>query len=115
MRCQVSEEIAAFDTAISSSSNLLPAALLASALLKSIASPVYARVGRKLIESVGNESVVHDRTALEVFPVRPMGFRRAITRAIQNEDQEIASTRWSDALSSSGAPQAWGGSASARA
>ena len=35
--------------------------------------------------------------------------RAAIDRAIHKEDQEIAMTRWSDAISSGGKPKSWGG------
>lgn len=38
-----------------------------------------------------------------------MGIRRAIARALRNEDQAFAKTRWSDALSSGGSQRPWGG------
>jgi uncharacterized protein YbjT (DUF2867 family) len=74
-----------------------------------LVTPVYARVGRELIEGVRNETVVRDDAALRVFPVRPRGIREAIARALTNEDQEFAATHWSDALSSQGAATSWGG------
>ena len=65
---------------------------------------VYARVGRKLIDSIRHPTVVRDSSALQAFPqVRPRGFRGAIASALGNEDRKCAETRWSDALSSSGA------------
>jgi uncharacterized protein YbjT (DUF2867 family) len=73
-----------------------------SSLWLGLVTPVYARVGRKLIESLPNESVVEDRRALEVFSIRPRGHREAIARALANEDRSFAETRWSDALSSGG-------------
>ena len=60
-------------------------------------TPVYAAIGRCLIESVRNASVVRDPTALAVFDVHPMGIRQAIERALGNEDRETAETRWCDA------------------
>ena len=60
-------------------------------------TPVYAAIGRCLIESVRNPSVVRNPAALEAFPIRQMGIRRAIERALGNEDQDAAQTRWSDA------------------
>jgi hypothetical protein len=60
-------------------------------------TPVYAAIGRCLIESVRNPSVVLNPAAREAFPIRPMGIRRAIERAIKNEDQDAAQTRWCDA------------------
>jgi uncharacterized protein YbjT (DUF2867 family) len=61
-----------------------------------LVTPVYAGVGRKLVDSLRNETVVHDRRALEVFDIRPLGVREAIARALVNEDRELAETRWSD-------------------
>ena len=80
-----------------------------SSLWLGLVTPLYARVGRKLIDSVRNETVVTDDSALHVFDVRPRGFREAIERALTNEDREYAETRWSDALSSVGKPRTWGG------
>ena len=80
-----------------------------SSLWLGLTTPLYARIGRKLIESVENETTVHDERALRVFPIRPMGLSQAIRRAIANEDQQYAASRWSDAISSAGMPRAWGG------
>ena len=80
-----------------------------SSLWLGLVTPLYARVGRKLIDSLRNASVVTDPTALEVFPIRPMGVSEAIAAAMRNEDREVAETRWSDALSSAGPARSWGG------
>lgn len=72
-------------------------------------TPLYFRVGRKLIASVKNDSIVTNPTALEVFSVKPKGLEEAITRAIGNEDQEVAATHWSDALCENyNKPHPWG-------
>jgi uncharacterized protein YbjT (DUF2867 family) len=63
-----------------------------------LVTPLYFRVGRKLIASVKSDSVVEDTAALRVFSVKPKGLAEAITRAIGNEDQQFAATHWSDAL-----------------
>jgi len=60
-------------------------------------TPVYAAIGRSLIASVRNPSVVLNHAALDVFDIRPMGITRAIERALANEDRSLAETRWSDA------------------
>jgi uncharacterized protein YbjT (DUF2867 family) len=65
-------------------------------------TPVYASIGRYLIESVRHPSIVGDHAALKAFDIRPMGFARAIERALTNEDNDLAPSRWSDA--SSGVP-----------
>ncbi len=80
-----------------------------SSLWLGLVTPLYARIGRKLIESVVHSTVVRDLAALETFAVRPMGIDEAIHRAMMGEEREWAATRWSDALSSSGALPAWGG------
>jgi len=80
-----------------------------SSLWLGLVTPVYARIGRKLIEGMMNPTVVRDPSALETFPVRPRGLRASIQRAIANEDMEFAKTRWSDALSSAREPPHWGG------
>ena len=80
-----------------------------SSLWLGLVTPVYARVGRKLIESITHETVVEDYLALRLFDIRPRGIRAAIESALRNEDREIAQTRWSDALSSRGPARTWGG------
>ena len=80
-----------------------------SSLWLGLVTPLYARIGRKLIESIVHSTVVRDDAALRTFDIRPMGIDAAIAHALSNEDREFAETRWSDALSSSGDPPAWGG------
>ena len=80
-----------------------------SSLWLGLVTPVYARVGRKLIEGVRNPTLVRDTAALDAFDIQPRGLREAIQRALVNEDQQFAETRWSDALSSGSEPQTWGG------
>ena len=80
-----------------------------SSLWLGLVTPVYARVGRKLIEGVRNPTLVRDNSALDVFAIRPRGLKEAIQRALVNEDRELAETRWSDALSSGSEPSNWGG------
>jgi uncharacterized protein YbjT (DUF2867 family) len=91
---------------------MIPVPLLTpylSSLWLGLVTPVYARIGRKLVEGLRSPTVVEDPAALEAFPIRPRGLREAISRAILNEDREFAETRWSDALSSSGVKPWWGG------
>jgi Protein of unknown function (DUF2867) len=80
-----------------------------SSLWLGLVTPVYARVGRELVDSLRNETVVKDRSAADLFSIRPLGFREALTRALTNEDREFAETRWSDAFSSVAASPQWGG------
>ena len=80
-----------------------------SSLWLTLVSPVYARVGRLLIDGLRNPTLVRDQTSLQDFAVRPMGIHQAIERALQNEDREFAETRWSDALSAGPGNRSWGG------
>jgi uncharacterized protein YbjT (DUF2867 family) len=80
-----------------------------SSLWLGLITPVYARVGRKLIDSMRNETIVRDDRALREFDVRPRDLQQAVERALRNEDLEMAETRWSDALSSKGNEPTYGG------
>lgn len=80
-----------------------------SSLWLGLVTPIYARVGRKLIDSLRYPTIVRDDSALRSFDIRPRGIREAIARALANEEQEFALTRWSDALSSAGKTPGWGG------
>jgi uncharacterized protein YbjT (DUF2867 family)/uncharacterized protein YndB with AHSA1/START domain len=80
-----------------------------SALWLGLVTPLYARIGRAIIESIVHVTVVRDNAALATFSVRPMGVDEAIRRALAHEETHFAATRWSDALSSSGKLQSWGG------
>ena len=80
-----------------------------SSLWLGLVTPVYARVGRKLVDSLRNPTIVQDPTASEVFSVKPRDLAQAIERALANEDRDFAETRWSDALSSSRGIRTWAG------
>jgi uncharacterized protein YbjT (DUF2867 family) len=80
-----------------------------SSLWLGLVTPVYASIGRKLVDSLRNPTLVKNLSALDVFKIKPMGLREAIARAIVKEDREFAQTRWSDALSSAGVNPQWGG------
>lgn len=75
-----------------------------------LVTPVYARVGQKLIDSLRNETVVTSPRSAELFPeIAPCAMKEAIAQALANEDRDFAETRWSDARSSLGTAQPWGG------
>lgn len=80
-----------------------------SSLWLGLVTPLYARVGRKLIESIKHPTIVRNPSALEMFPVQPRSSREAIAAAIRNEDREIAESRWYDAFSSGGDRRDWSG------
>jgi uncharacterized protein YbjT (DUF2867 family) len=53
-----------------------------SSLWLALVTPTAFKVGRHLIEGLKNPTVVRDRTALEIFSIRPMGIREAIQKAL---------------------------------
>lgn len=81
---------------------LIPVPLLTphlSSLWLGLVTPLYARVGRKLVGSIRNATVVRSPEALSVFSVRPRGLREAIARALAAADSPAGASRWSDARS----------------
>ena len=72
-----------------------------SSLWLNLVTPLFARVGRKLIDSIRVASVVEDDRALRDFTVRPINLTEAIRQARDEEDQAFRETHWSDALSTS--------------
>lgn len=55
-----------------------------SGLWLALVTPATYEVGRHLIEGLKNPTVVRDSKALEVFPIRPMGVKESIQRAISS-------------------------------
>ena len=55
-----------------------------SGLWLALVTPATYAIGRHLIEGLKNPTVVHDKRALDVFPIRPMGVKDALRRAIAN-------------------------------
>ncbi len=53
-----------------------------SSLWLALVTPASFEVGRHLIEGLKNPTVVTDRSALDVFPIRPMGIREAVAKAL---------------------------------
>jgi hypothetical protein len=72
-----------------------------------IATPVYGQIAASMVDSMRNETTVHSGLASKLFDRKPRGLREAIERALHNEDQDYAETRWSDALPAD--VDRWGG------
>ncbi|MCB9010389.1 MAG: SDR family oxidoreductase [Actinobacteria bacterium] len=70
-----------------------------SSLWLGLVTPVYARVAKKMIDGLRNETVVNSNAARDAFPeIAPMSAEVAIGRALA--DGDAPPTRWSDAFSS---------------
>ncbi len=80
-----------------------------SSLWLGLVTPLYARVGRKLVDSMRHATVVTGDAAVRAFALRPMGLREAMASALRGEERALATTRWSDAYSSAGRAREWGG------
>jgi uncharacterized protein YbjT (DUF2867 family) len=72
-----------------------------SSLWLGLITPLYASIGRKLIESIFHPTIVQDNKAQQFFNIHPRSASESIAAALRNEDQEFAETFWSDAISAS--------------
>lgn len=73
-----------------------------SSLWLGLVTPLYARVGRKLIQSIEHPTVVNDDAARTAFRVVPRSCREAVAAALRHEEREFAETSWYDAFSAAG-------------
>jgi len=97
---------------------LLPVPVLSprlSSLWLGLVTPLHARVGRKLIDSIRHETVVRNDAAKRAFSIRPRDVRTAVARALQNEDHPFAQTRWNDSGSATRAAMPIGSHPAGRA
>ena len=60
-----------------------------SSLWLGLVTPLYVRVGRKLIDSICHATIVEDQTALAFFKIRPRGFREAIAEALKSDGRHL--------------------------
>jgi uncharacterized protein YbjT (DUF2867 family) len=70
-----------------------------SSLWLGLVTPVFARIGRELVDGLRNETIVRDPAALQLFSIRPRGYRESIERALLTDDQQFARKRWSKTFS----------------
>src|SRR5579864_962579 len=61
-----------------------------SSLWLALVTPASFEVGRHLIEGLKNPTVVRVKTALDVFPIRPMGIQEAIQKAVGSTTEAVA-------------------------
>ena len=60
-----------------------------SSLWLGLVTPLYVRVGRKLIDSICHATIVEDQTAFTQFTIRPCGFREAIAAALSVDGRHL--------------------------
>ena len=91
---------------------LVPVPLLTprlSSLWLGLTTPVYARVGRELVDGLRTATVATDDEARAAFSICPLGLREAIARTLREEDAALAAEPWSTASLSAGTALRWGG------
>lgn len=71
-----------------------------SARAVSLVTPIPATIVRLLIDSLKNETICTDTTALDIFPIRPMGYEDALRLALLRIQEHSVETVWTDAYSS---------------
>jgi uncharacterized protein YbjT (DUF2867 family) len=75
---------------------MIPVPLLTpylSSLWLKFVTPLYVRIGRKLIEGVRNPTIVNDAAAFQVFSVRPKKISDAIKDTLELEEKEFITFR----------------------
>ena len=60
-----------------------------SSLWLGLVTPLYVRVGRKLIDSIRHPTIVEDQTALAQFKIQPSGFREAVAAALNANGRHL--------------------------
>ena len=80
-----------------------------SGLWLGLVTPVHARIGRKLVDSIRHPTVVHDTHALTAFTVKPNGVADAISETLRHEDRDFAKSDWWDSICPAGTPRKWCG------
>ena len=82
--------------------------LRASRVFLGLLIPRYGRIAAAMVDSLRNETVVHDPTAHQEFTIKPRGLGEAIEDALASEDREFIQTRWSETLPPAARPRLGG-------
>lgn len=80
-----------------------------SSLWLGLVTPLFARVGRRLIESVTHPSIIRKPGAESLFSVKPLGVEASVRAALREEEEGFAQTRWSDSLTAGQTHKTWAG------
>ncbi len=79
-----------------------------SSLWLSIFTPIYSKIGRKLINSIKVPSIVTTQEkTFKDFKIHPVSMAEAIEKAIKQEDKEFKRTHWASSFSSSNLDINW--------
>lgn len=81
-----------------------------SSLWLGLVTPVYARIGKSLIQSLKYPTLVRSDLMNQLFKLQPLGVRDALIQALRREDQNFVLPRWNDAMwLSQSTESTWGG------
>ena len=80
-----------------------------SSLWLGIVTPVYARIGRKIIDSLKYPTVINDHSANEYFDIKPKTVEESIKIALEEEEKEFHENDWLQSMSSTNSLKSWGG------
>lgn len=86
---------------------MIPVPLLSpyiSSLWLGLVTPLYSRVGKKLIASCRISTVVSDNYAETLFKVNPIGYEEAVGLSIQDYENGYYQVKWNEAKSAAGIP-----------
>ncbi|WDE98979.1 SDR family oxidoreductase [Lentisphaera profundi] len=73
-----------------------------SGLWLGLVTPVYARVGRKIVDSLRHDSIITQQDASKIFDVKCLNLRASLEQTIKAEDENYQKIRWNDAMASAG-------------
>ena len=73
-----------------------------SSLWLGLVTPLYARVGRKIIDSLRQDSIISDNDAGIFFDINCLNIEEAIKQSLQQEDESYRKIRWNDAMAATG-------------
>ncbi|MCH2175069.1 MAG: SDR family oxidoreductase [Lentisphaeria bacterium] len=80
-----------------------------SSLWLALVTPIYASIGRKLIDSMTESTQMTNFASRDIFDIEPIATEEAIRLALRKEDHELSTSNWYDALSAGPEVQRFGG------
>ena len=80
-----------------------------SSLWLGLVTPIYARIGRKIIDSLKYSTVVKDHSVNDYFDIRPKNVSESVKIALEDEEKKFHQNDWQQSLSSTNTLRSWGG------
>ncbi len=80
-----------------------------SSLWLGLVTPIYARIGRKIIDSLKYSTVVKDHSVDNYFDIKPKNVSESVRIALDDEEKKFHQNDWQQSLSSTNTLKSWGG------